>query len=239
MGSARLIWLLWMACLMLAPGFMYEWIGPVVPGPSDVLSLALPLAAVIILDFVTGNASRVLANRKAIRTLQCVGTAAMASYVATRIVDCCYVTSVGLSLELRTTAFLVRLPSEILSVTCWSLLSLSLSPKEGEASIRRVPMLFFSSALLPLIILVANVLFSGDGFSVALFATGFDTFDAPSVLIGASLGLVATLGTFRLSRTGFGVEEVSALLCGTAAFRAWAEVVRRLPFDYMGAHPTL
>lgn len=239
MGSARLIWLLWTACLMVAPGFMYEWIGPVVPGPSDVLSLALPLAAVIILDFVTRNASRVLANRKAIRTLQCVGTAALASYVATRIVDCCYVTSVGLSLELRTTAFLVRLPSEILAVTCWSLLSLGLSPKEGEASIRRVPMLFFSSALLPFIILVANVLFSGDSFSVVLFATGFDTFDAPSVLIGASLGMVATLGMFRLSRTGFGAEEVSALLCGTAAFRAWAEVVRRLPFDYMGAHPTL
>ena len=222
---------------MVAPGFMYEWIGPVVPGPSDVLSLALPLAAVIILDFVTGNASRVLANRKAIRTLQCVGTAALASYVATRIVDCCYVTSVGLSLELRTTAFLVRLPSEILAVTCWSLLSLGLSPKEGEASIRRVPMLFFSSALLPFIILVANVLFSGDSFSVVLFATGFDTFDAPSVLIGASLGMVATLGMFRLSRTGFGAEEVSALLCGTAAFRAWAEVVRRLSFDYMAHIP--
>lgn len=229
MGSARKAWYAWTACLAIAPTSMYDWLGPLVPGPSDVVSLAIPLAVLAVLSIARGGASRLRPSERSTRTLLVVGSLSAMLYLAMRAVGWSYRLFDGMPFSLFAVVSSLWLPIEILAVTCWMLLLLCLSAGKDEASAKRVAVLFLASAAFPFLVLVVNAIFSGKGFPASLAIFGQDAFNFRSVLACVLFGLLALAGLIRLGRDGFSVREVVALLCGSAAFRAWAEVVRYLP----------
>lgn len=152
MGMARMAWYAWTACLAIAPTSMYDWLGPLVPGPSDVVSLAvplaIPLAVLAVLSVARGGASRLRPSERSTRTLLVVGSLSAMLYLAMRAMGWAYWLVDGVPVALFAVVSSLWLPIEMLTVTCWMLLSLCLSARKGEESAGWAPVLFLASSIL-------------------------------------------------------------------------------------------
>lgn len=145
---ARMAWYAWTACLAIAPTSMYDWLGPLVPVPSDVVSLAIPLAVLAVLSVARGGASRLRPSERSTRALLVVGSVSAALYLAVRALGWAYWLVDGVPVALFAVVSSLWLPIEMLTVTCWMLLSLCLSARKGEESAGRAPVLFLASSIL-------------------------------------------------------------------------------------------
>ena len=222
-------WAVWSFVLGVIPRFFSnEWVGPVVPCPSDVTSLVLPLAVTLLSVRPAKKGEKNQLGGRAGDVLISLGVIATLVLAAAKVAGCLHANLMTGPLAAWMLAQSLTLPCEAVAVAGWVLLTLRM-PSDGARgadggtpSSFRAPVLYVAGALWPLLSLALGLCLCGQDPRAALLHDGAEP---PLVCALAVFGLSGLfLILLRRLRAGIRAIDLAALLSGCMTFRAMAEL---------------
>ena len=237
-GGSHMLWMLWTFVLGALPGFFStDWLGPVVPGPSNVTSTLIVLAVLLLIVAIRGKGSSIVLQKKTGGLLTVLGIAATLVWMALIAVSYIYnhPLEYQLSESMRMTCFnlmgLLRVPSESLALTGWSLLTLRrFGVRRGGLALRTLG-LFLGGALWPCALLLLGIACSGSSLPAI---HGLDLWSMAACLASGTLFSAICV---RMRKSGVHLMDLVALLAGFDCFRAAADVVNTLLVTFSNDMP--
>lgn len=220
-----MLWMAWTFVLGALPSFFSgDWLGPIITGPSDMASVLLALAVLLLVAAVGDSSSSPFQGKRLWRLVVGVGVAATSAWAALIMVS--YVYFHPLEYELSEWASglflnlmgLVRIPTELLALVGWASFTSHHWPVDNEAPSSRSSLLFLGGALWPCLLMSFGVVCSvSDIFSEC----APDSWGLIACLVSGAMfsGICA-----RMARVGIRLMDIVSLFAGFVLFRAAAEV---------------
>ena len=222
-------WVVWSFVLGAIPRFFSsEWVGPVVPCPSDVASLAFPLAVALLSACPAKKGDKNPPGGRARDVLISLGVLATLVLAVAKVAGCLHASSMTGSLTVWMLVQSLTLPCEAVAVAGWVLLTLRLSSsgaRDADGGIPfpfRVPALYAAGALWPLLPLALGLCLCGQDPCVVLLHDGVEPPLVYTLTVCSLSGLFLIL--LRRLRAGIRAIDLVALLSGCMTFRAMAEL---------------